>query len=73
MPIFRNWKYLINILGIRFRLLIIFIGSVSDLLDYINPSPDDSGRDTAGVKRKNYLTKVNLILAYLNILSLHRK
>lgn len=32
--------------------------SVSDLLDYINPSPDAGGRDTMGAKKKNYLAKV---------------
>lgn len=32
--------------------------SVSDLLDYINPSPDTKGRNSIAVKRKNYLVKV---------------
>ncbi|KAF5733515.1 clustered mitochondria protein [Tripterygium wilfordii] len=32
--------------------------SVSDLLDYINPSHDAKGRDAVAVKRKNYITKV---------------
>nr|XP_027115424.1 protein TSS isoform X1 [Coffea arabica]XP_027115425.1 protein TSS isoform X1 [Coffea arabica]XP_027115426.1 protein TSS isoform X1 [Coffea arabica] len=31
--------------------------SVSDLLDYINPSRDTSGRDNLGAKKKNYVTK----------------
>lgn len=35
------------------------IGSVSDLLDYINPVHDAKGRDMA-VKRKSYITKVHL-------------
>lgn len=33
------------------------IGSVSDLLDYINPTQDAKGRDAA-MKRKSYITKV---------------
>lgn len=33
------------------------LGSVSDLLDYINPSHDAKGRDSAA-KRKNYTVKV---------------
>ncbi|XP_044501218.1 protein TSS-like isoform X2 [Mangifera indica] len=32
--------------------------SVSDLLDYINPSHDAKGRDVSAIKRKNYITKV---------------
>ncbi|KAK1561123.1 hypothetical protein Q3G72_034740 [Acer saccharum] len=32
--------------------------SVSDLLDYINPSNDPKGRDLSAVKRKSYITKV---------------
>ncbi|KAL5859534.1 hypothetical protein ACOSQ4_000830 [Xanthoceras sorbifolium] len=32
--------------------------SVSDLLDYINPSNDPKGRDVSAVKRKSYITKV---------------
>ncbi|GAV80990.1 eIF3_p135 domain-containing protein/TPR_12 domain-containing protein [Cephalotus follicularis] len=32
--------------------------SVSDLLDYINPSHDGKGRDRVALKRKIYLTKV---------------
>ncbi|GMH00419.1 hypothetical protein Nepgr_002258 [Nepenthes gracilis] len=32
--------------------------SVSDLLDYINPSPDGKGRNSAAVKRKSYPMKV---------------
>ncbi|KDP28490.1 hypothetical protein JCGZ_14261 [Jatropha curcas] len=32
--------------------------SVSDLLDYINPSRDSKGRDFASVKRKSYITKI---------------
>ncbi|CAK9165776.1 unnamed protein product [Ilex paraguariensis] len=32
--------------------------SVSDLLDYINPSPDAKGKETLGVNRKNYSVKV---------------
>ncbi|KAK3001120.1 hypothetical protein RJ639_022477 [Escallonia herrerae] len=32
--------------------------SVSDLLDYINPSHDAKGRDAVGVKRKTFLSKL---------------
>ncbi|XP_057531333.1 protein REDUCED CHLOROPLAST COVERAGE 1 [Amaranthus tricolor] len=32
--------------------------SVSDLLDYINPSPDTKGRSAMSVKRKSYFVKV---------------
>lgn len=32
--------------------------SVSDLLDYINPSDDGQGTDGAGLKRKAYIQKV---------------
>ncbi|KNA25963.1 hypothetical protein SOVF_001850 [Spinacia oleracea] len=32
--------------------------SVSDLLDYINPSPDTKGRNSMSVKRKSYFVKV---------------
>ncbi|KAL0379395.1 UNVERIFIED_CONTAM: protein TSS [Sesamum angustifolium] len=32
--------------------------SVSDLLDYINPSHDAKGKDTMGSKRRNYVAKV---------------
>ncbi|KAJ0111836.1 hypothetical protein Patl1_00605 [Pistacia atlantica] len=32
--------------------------SVSDLLDYINPSHDAKGRDVSTIKRKSYITKV---------------
>ncbi|XP_021760301.1 protein TSS-like [Chenopodium quinoa] len=32
--------------------------SVSDLLDYINPSPDSKGRNSMSVKRKSYFVKV---------------
>ncbi|KAA8520744.1 hypothetical protein F0562_014984 [Nyssa sinensis] len=32
--------------------------SVSDLLDYINPSHDAKGRDAVAIKRKSYITKV---------------
>ncbi|KAL0398001.1 UNVERIFIED_CONTAM: protein TSS [Sesamum calycinum] len=32
--------------------------SVSDLLDYINPSHDAKGKDTMGSKRRNYIAKV---------------
>ncbi|XP_065860209.1 protein REDUCED CHLOROPLAST COVERAGE 1 [Euphorbia lathyris] len=32
--------------------------SVSDLLDYINPSRDTKGRDFISVKRKSYITKI---------------
>ncbi|XP_019191220.1 PREDICTED: protein TSS [Ipomoea nil] len=32
--------------------------SVSDLLDYINPSPDAKGRDANGMKRKGFIMKV---------------
>ncbi|XP_044480547.1 LOW QUALITY PROTEIN: protein TSS-like [Mangifera indica] len=32
--------------------------SVSDLLDYINPSHDAKGRDVSAIKRKIYITKV---------------
>ncbi|KZV15077.1 clustered mitochondria protein [Dorcoceras hygrometricum] len=31
--------------------------SVSDLLDYINPDHDSKGKDTIGVKRRNYIVK----------------
>lgn len=52
-------------------LIIFFVNSVSDLLDYINPSPDAGGRDTMGARKRNYLAKVDLILVYPSILSLH--
>lgn len=42
-------------------LLIIAIDSVSDLLDYINPSHDAKGKDAVGSKRRNYIAKVFLI------------
>ncbi|KAJ4827850.1 hypothetical protein Tsubulata_012996 [Turnera subulata] len=32
--------------------------SVSDLLDYINPSRDSKGRDVVALKRKSYISKV---------------
>ncbi|WCJ22412.1 Tetratricopeptide repeat (TPR)-like superfamily protein [Euphorbia peplus] len=32
--------------------------SVSDLLDYINPSRDTKGRDFMSIKRKSYITKI---------------
>ena len=44
-----------------FQLLIVIVGSVSDLLDYINPSHDTSGRDNLGTKKKNYVTNVSVV------------
>lgn len=41
--------------------LLLIFGSVSDLLDYINPSRDAKGRDFISVKRKAYITKVNRV------------
>lgn len=34
------------------------MGSVSDLLDYINPRKDGQGTDRVGLKRKTYTHKV---------------
>ncbi|XP_051146563.1 protein REDUCED CHLOROPLAST COVERAGE 1 [Andrographis paniculata] len=34
--------------------------SVSDLLDYINPSHDAKGKDAAGSKRRNYIAKAKV-------------
>lgn len=36
----------------------MMMGSVSDLLDYINPSHDGQGTDGMGLKRKTYIQKV---------------
>ncbi|KAJ8440653.1 hypothetical protein Cgig2_031070 [Carnegiea gigantea] len=36
--------------------------SVSDLLDYINPSPDTKGRNSVATKRKSYLIKALQVL-----------
>jgi len=36
----------------------LIFGSVSDLLDYINPSRDAKVRDVVAGKRKSYITKV---------------
>lgn len=39
-------------------LKLIMFCSVSDLLDYINPSHNAKGKDSVAVKRKNYIMKV---------------
>lgn len=40
------------------KVCFLTFGSVSDLLDYINPSCDAKGRDIVALKRKSYITKV---------------
>lgn len=58
---FYNLLKQINLINITQELIVIVaslkLGSVSDLLDYINPSHDAKGRDAAA-KRKNYIVKV---------------
>lgn len=39
-------------------------GSISDLLDYINPSQDGKGRDALAMKRKPYNSKVHETALY---------
>lgn len=41
---------------------LIVVGSVSDLLDYINQSYDAKGKESVGLKRRNYIARVFLFL-----------